>query len=100
MKISDLKGKKLAELKDIARTMSLSGFSTLRKQDLIYLIIEAQAEAVSGTDNDTAQKPRSRPKPGAEAKNGPAATPRPAATVPEKPQGPGEIGRASCRERV
>ena len=40
MKISDLQGKKLAELKDIARNMNLTGFSTLRKQDLIYLIIE------------------------------------------------------------
>ena len=89
MKISDLQGKKLAELKDIARTMSLTGFSTLRKQDLIYLIIEAQAEAVAGTDNGAAQKPRSRPKPGAEAKNDPAANTRPAATVPDSPQGPG-----------
>ena len=88
MKISDLQEKKLAELKDIARTMNLAGFSTLRKQDLIYLIIEAQAEAVAGTGNGAARKPRSRPKPpSAEAESAPKM--RPPAKAPGGPQSPG-----------
>ncbi len=65
MKIADLQEKKLAELKDIARDMNLSGFSTLRKQDLIYLILEAQAEAVAGKGNGA--RARSRPAQGEEA---------------------------------
>jgi transcription termination factor Rho len=44
MKISTLQQKKLDELRDIARDLDLSGFSKLRKQDLIYRILEAQAE--------------------------------------------------------
>ncbi len=89
MKISDLQEKKLAELKDIARTMNLTGFSTLRKQDLIYLIIEAQAEAVAGTGNGAARKPRSRPKPPpAKAESTPRAKMRPPAKAPGGPQNP------------
>ena len=48
MKISDLQEKKLADLKVIARDIGLSGVSNLRKQDLIYQILEAQAEAAAG----------------------------------------------------
>ncbi len=48
MKIADLQGKKLAELKEIARGMNLHGYSAMRKQDIIYLILEARAEAVAG----------------------------------------------------
>ncbi|NNF03736.1 MAG: transcription termination factor Rho [Rhodothermales bacterium] len=51
MKIADLQEKKLPELKEIAKEMNLSGFSQMRKQDLIYLILEAQAEAVAGGGN-------------------------------------------------
>jgi transcription termination factor Rho len=47
MKISTLQEKKLDELRDIARSLDLSGFSKLRKQDLIYRILEAQAEDAS-----------------------------------------------------
>ena len=81
MKIADLQGKKLAELKDIARGMNLTGFSTLRKQDLIYLIIEAQAEAVAGNGDGAARKPRSRPRQGAQAEGTPEAKARPEAKV-------------------
>ena len=49
MRIADLQEKKLPELKEIARRMNLSGFSTMRKQDLVYLILEAQAEKQSGS---------------------------------------------------
>ena len=52
MRIEDLQGKRQAELKEIARSMGLTGFSTLRKQDLIYLIMEAQAEAVADTGGE------------------------------------------------
>ena len=50
MKISTLQEKKLSDLKDLARELNLTGFSNMRKQDIIYLILEAQAEAVSGGD--------------------------------------------------
>lgn len=42
MKIADIEGKKLAELRDIAHSMNLTGYSTLRKQDLVKRIVEAQ----------------------------------------------------------
>jgi transcription termination factor Rho len=48
MKIAELQDKKLPELKDIAKQMNLGGFSAMRKQDLIYLILEAKAEAAAG----------------------------------------------------
>ncbi len=50
MKISTLQEKKLSDLKDIAKGMNLSGVSSMRKQDIIYLILEAQAEAAAGGD--------------------------------------------------
>ena len=50
MKISTLQEKKLDELRTIAREMNLSGYSKLRKQDLIYRILEAQAEGASAPD--------------------------------------------------
>jgi transcription termination factor Rho len=58
MKISDLQDKKLADLKDIAKNMGLSGVSALRKQDLIYQIIEAQAEKQAGKDDREARRGR------------------------------------------
>jgi transcription termination factor Rho len=44
MKISTLQDKKIDELRILARDLDLSGYSNLRKQDLIYRILEAQAE--------------------------------------------------------
>ena len=52
MKISTLQEKKLDELRALAREMDLSGYSKLRKQDLIYRILEAQAEGVPAPDLD------------------------------------------------
>ena len=49
MKIADLQDKKLPELKDIAKQLNLGRFSAMRKQDLIYLILEAKAEAAAGS---------------------------------------------------
>ena len=47
MKISTLQEKKLDELREIARELDLPGYSDLRKQDLIYRILEAQAEGAA-----------------------------------------------------
>ena len=51
MNISTLKNQKLAELRDIARELGLSGYSALRKQDLIYLILETRAEVEARHNN-------------------------------------------------
>lgn len=45
MDIGELSGKTLAELRDIARGMEISGFSTLRKQELIFSILQTEAES-------------------------------------------------------
>ncbi|MFB6249537.1 MAG: transcription termination factor Rho [Salinibacter sp.] len=50
MKISTLQDKKLDELREIARDLDLPGYSDLRKQDLIYRILEAQAEGAAAGD--------------------------------------------------
>jgi len=50
MKIAELQDKKLPELKEIAKQMNLGGVSAMRKQDLIYLILEAKAEAAAGSN--------------------------------------------------
>ncbi len=55
MKISELQAKKISELRELARELGLTGYSTLRKQDLIYRILEAQAEAEAGRPNGAAQ---------------------------------------------
>ncbi|MFP4228429.1 MAG: transcription termination factor Rho [Salinivenus sp.] len=59
MKISTLQDKKLDELRDIARELDLSNYSKLRKQDLIYQILEAQAEGAAA-DNATTVDPTGR----------------------------------------
>ncbi len=57
MNISDLKSKKLADLRDIARGLGLTGYSGLRKQDLIYLILETEAEVAA--THTSAEAPQS-----------------------------------------
>jgi transcription termination factor Rho len=42
MDISSLKSKKIVELNEIAKELKIEGFSDLRKQDLIFKILEAQ----------------------------------------------------------
>lgn len=44
MDITELKSKKIAELGVIAKGLNLSGYSELRKQELIFKILEAQTE--------------------------------------------------------
>ncbi len=42
MDISELKSKKIVELNDIAKDLGIAGYSDLRKQELIFKILEAQ----------------------------------------------------------
>jgi transcription termination factor Rho len=44
MDIAELKSKKIAELTKIAKDMSITGYTDLRKQELIFKILEAQTE--------------------------------------------------------
>ena len=44
MNLSDLKGKSIAELNDVARDLKIEGASNLRKQELIFAILQAQSE--------------------------------------------------------
>jgi transcription termination factor Rho len=44
MDIAELKTKKIAELYTIAKELAISGYSELRKQELIFKILEAQTE--------------------------------------------------------
>jgi transcription termination factor Rho len=44
MDIAELKSKKVADLYTIAKKLNIAGYSDLRKQDLIYRILESQTE--------------------------------------------------------
>jgi transcription termination factor Rho len=44
MDITELKSKKIAELNAIAKELNITGYSDLRKQDLIFKILEAQTQ--------------------------------------------------------
>src|SRR5512139_1988212 len=44
MDIAELKSKKIAELNSIAKELNIIGYSDLRKQELIFKILEAQTE--------------------------------------------------------
>ena len=46
MDIAELKSKKISELTKIAKDLNISGYTDLRKQDLIFKILEAQTEEV------------------------------------------------------
>jgi transcription termination factor Rho len=43
MDVSELKSKKIVELNAIAKSLGITGYSDLRKQDLIFKILEAQS---------------------------------------------------------
>ena len=45
MDIAELKSKKISELTKIAKDMNINGYTDLRKQDLIFKILEAQTES-------------------------------------------------------
>ena len=44
MDIAELKGKTISELLKVAQELNISGASALRKQELIFKILEAQTE--------------------------------------------------------
>lgn len=44
MDIAELKSKKISELSRIAKELNITGFADLRKQDMIFRILEAQTE--------------------------------------------------------
>jgi len=76
MKISTLQEKKLDELRDIARELDLAGYSNLRKQDLIYRILEAQAEGAA-TGEASVEESRQPSAPSASEGDGATAEARP-----------------------
>ena len=56
--IADLKTKKLPELQEIAKELNVSKFKSLRKLDLIYKILDVQAENPSAVKSlDATEKP-------------------------------------------
>jgi len=75
MKLTSLEHKKLAELQQIARRLGVHNYSDLRKRDLIYQIIEANAEAVGEADAEPARPTERgvRPESGYERADRPAA---------------------------
>ncbi|MDE2731691.1 MAG: transcription termination factor Rho [Bacteroidota bacterium] len=82
MSISDLQNEKLSTLKAMARDMGLTGWTSLRKQDLVYFIDQAR----SGSSNGG---PVSRPAPPP-----PAAPEKPSSSKPApKPAAPAEEPR-------
>lgn len=44
MNITELENKTLAELRDMARELDLSGYTTLKKQDLVFRLLQAHTE--------------------------------------------------------
>ncbi|MDY0780283.1 transcription termination factor Rho [Tenacibaculum sp. IB213877] len=58
--ISDLKAKKLAELQEIAKVIGLTKVSQLKKLDLVYKILDAQAESTSKVSKESVEKPKRR----------------------------------------
>jgi transcription termination factor Rho len=75
MKLTSLEHKKLAELQQIARRLGVRNYGDLRKRDLIYQIIEANAEAAGDEETD-APRPSERtvrPETGYERADRPAA---------------------------
>ncbi|GCE19208.1 hypothetical protein KDK_30080 [Dictyobacter kobayashii] len=44
MNIAELETKTITELRDIARDLELSGYSTLKKQDLVFRLLQANTE--------------------------------------------------------
>lgn len=60
--ISNLKEKKLPELQEIAKEMGLRKFKTLKKDELIYQIIDFQAENPQTIQNEKKNKTTEKPK--------------------------------------
>ena len=86
MNITALEQKKVSELHEIARRLGIAGYADLRRRDLIYEILGAQADA----EADAAEAP---PRPGYAPEDRPAVRPRsvsrrPAAADERRPRRP------------
>jgi transcription termination factor Rho len=55
--ISELKEKKLADLQEIAKALKIPKFRTLKKLDLVYKILDTQAESVEATKDVKKEAP-------------------------------------------
>ncbi|HLG30621.1 MAG TPA: Rho termination factor N-terminal domain-containing protein, partial [Candidatus Brocadiales bacterium] len=44
MNLTELKGKSIADLNEVSKDLKIEGASSLRKQELIFAILQAQAE--------------------------------------------------------
>ena len=75
MNITDLQKEKLSTLKAMARDMGLTGWTALRKQDLVYFIDQAR----SGNSNGGPAVP---PRPAQPVSRAPLAQPAPSAETP------------------
>lgn len=74
--INQLKGKKLPELKEIAESISLKKYKSLNKQELVYRILDHQAENPEAVKGEAKPAPAEKPAEAAPAEN----------TAGEKPQ--------------
>lgn len=61
--ISDLKSKKLPELQEIAKGLSVPKYKTQKKLDLVYQILDVQAANPKAVAETTATKTEEKPKP-------------------------------------
>jgi len=66
--ISQLKEKKLADLQEIAKALKVPKFRTLKKLDLVYKILDTQAESVGVTKEEKTSAPMVKEAPKEEAK--------------------------------
>jgi len=66
--ISQLKEKKLADLQEIAKALKVPKFRTLKKLDLVYKILDTQAESVGVTKEEKTSAPMVKETPKEEAK--------------------------------
>src|SRR5690606_25081437 len=104
MNITSLQRKKVAELQRIARDLDIQNYSHLRKEDLIYQILEANALADSEHSEDVAERPRlgvrrSRPAPGRRAGGGEGAS-RPEVPARARGQRPRRTERRGRSDRA
>ena len=63
MTIAALEQKKVAELYEIARRLGIERYTDLRRRDLIYAILSAQADADASAPRAVEDRPAARPVP-------------------------------------
>ncbi|MEQ8907565.1 MAG: transcription termination factor Rho [Vicingaceae bacterium] len=60
--ILQLNQKTVAELKEIAKALEIKKYQKLKKEDLIYTILDQQAENAASTKKERTKKPAAKPK--------------------------------------